>query len=86
MWVRGSPGRHNSECFSKNFLPSSRSLISCKSSIMMEVPLRRVFGLGVFIGLDGLLLSSVFCLSLLGGIWCGAGLLLVLVLLGFGAW
>ena len=55
--------------FSKNFLPSSRSLISCKSSIMMEVPLRHVFGLGAFIGLDGLLLSSEFCLSLLSGIW-----------------
>ena len=69
VWVRGSPGGHNSECFSKNFLPSNGSLMSCRSYKMIEVPSCCEFGLGAFIGLSGILLSLVVCLSLLGGIW-----------------
>ena len=66
----GSPGGHNNECFSKYFLPSNGSFISCNSSIMTEVPLRRVLVLFVVVPRMGelLLLSAFDLLLLLGAI------------------
>ena len=58
----GSPGGQRRECFSRNFLPSRESLISCNSSIIIEVPVRRasalVDGLVVVGGLGEFLLLS----------------------------
>ena len=39
------PGGQRRESFLRYFLPSKGSLISCRSSTMMEVPFIQVFGL-----------------------------------------
>ena len=74
--VRGSPGGHRRECFSRNFIPSRGSFMSCMSSMMGVLPLCLVFSLCVITVLGVLLVSSVLCLSLLGGIglWVCGGL------------
>ena len=60
--MEGSPCGHKRKCFSRYFLPSKESLMSCNSSTIMEVPVWRasalVAGLATVVGLDGLLLCS----------------------------
>ena len=43
--MTGSPRGQRRESFSRYLRPSRESLISCMSSITMEVPFLRVFGL-----------------------------------------
>ena len=42
--MAGSPGGQSKYNFSRYFLPSCESFISCSSSITMEVPFLQVFG------------------------------------------
>ena len=74
--VRGLPGGQRRECFSRYFLHSNGSFMSCMSFMMGVLPLCLVFGLCVVIVLYVLLVSLVLCLSLLGGIelWVCGGL------------
>jgi hypothetical protein len=70
--VVGSPGGQSKECFSRNFRPSSESLISCSSSIIGASPPLRVLGLKAVPGTGEFLLVSaatLFLLTVVGGIW-----------------
>jgi hypothetical protein len=64
-WEGGSLGGHSREKFSKYFLPSSESLMSCCSSIGVGGPFLQVFGLFVVPRLGELLFMSAVDLSLL---------------------
>ena len=65
MWVAGSPAGQRRECFSRYFLPSSESLISCSSSGRDEGPLRRVLGLIIPVLGELLVLSELDPLALI---------------------
>ena len=75
-WEVGSPGGQSSECFSKNFLPSYASLMSCSSSGMARVPVLQVLGhvavceFGLSISLS-VLLGGLFLEAAVGGMVVG---------------